>query len=143
MSLLLRVLSVLVLALLAAAYEESACGSPSVTFSTYVAGVVAGKHLDGFESCCQAHDTCYDSCSSREECDVAFGACMRNACRKRNADGQEYDECINTSGMFQTAVEALGGFAYSENCTQEQDPVQFVYDFLDINTAEILELFSM
>jgi hypothetical protein len=128
--------------------QESACGSSSVTFSTYFAGVVAGKHLPGFESCCEAHDRCYDSCSSREQCDSEFGSCMRTTCAIRNSSETDYDECLNRSGMFQTAVETLGSFAYNENCTNElvddlsADPVQLVYDFLQINTADIMEMFS-
>lgn len=123
--------------------EESACGSSSVSFSTYLAGMVAGKHLPSFESCCAAHDSCYDSCTSRDQCDMDFGECMRTTCAKRNPSATiDYEDCVNTSGVFQTAVEAFGGYAYSENCTEELNPVQFMFDFLETNTAEIMELFA-
>lgn len=135
----IRLVAVAVALAVVMASEESACGSSSVTFSTYLAGVFAGKHLPGFESCCAAHDHCYDTCTSRAQCDLDFGECMRATCWKRNAAGIEYDDCVSTSDVFQTAVETFGGIAYSDNCTEEQGPMQAVFDFLEINTAEIIE----
>jgi hypothetical protein len=53
----------------------------------------------------------------------------------------DYDDCVSTSGIFQTAVETFGGIAYTENCTEELGAVQLVYDFLQVNTAVIMEQF--
>lgn len=121
--------------------DDSACGSSSVAFSTYVAGMVAGKHLPVFESCCEIHDLCYDSCASREQCDQDFGVCMKSGCAK--SPSLTYDECVNTSGVFLSAVETFGSYAYSENCTNDLgSSVQFVFDFLEVSSAEIINMFS-
>lgn len=135
------VLLVFLLTSWSAVAEESACGSSSVAFSTYVAGMVAGKHLPVFESCCEIHDLCYDSCASRDQCDQDFGTCMKNGCAK--SPSQTYEECVNTSGMFLSAVETFGSYAYSENCTNDLgSSVQFVFDFLEVSSAEIINMLS-
>lgn len=137
--------------------EESACGSSSIAFSTYVAGVVAGKHLIGFEECCSAHDNCYDDCISREECDKQFGVCMRHTCAWRNIEDIDLEECMNTSSLFETAVQTFGGIAYYENCTTDSitssqliyefssdtaSSVKLMYDFLEVSSAELMEMLS-
>jgi hypothetical protein len=136
-----RLISIAVALACVLASDDSACGSASITYSTYLAGVVGGKHLPGFQTCCQAHDSCYDTCTSRDQCDLNFGECMRTSCAKRNDAGMDYDDCVSTSGIFQTAVETFGGIAYTENCTEELGAVQLVYDFLQVNTAVIMEQF--
>ena len=125
--------------------QESSCGSSSVAFSTYVAGLVAGRHLSTFESCCEVHDICYDSCTLRDNCDRDFGLCMRNGCAHLSEEPSDFDECVNKSGVFLSAVENFGSFAYGENCTRKQQvsPAQFVYDMLEISTSGILEMLAI
>jgi hypothetical protein len=110
---------------------ESSCGSASVAYSTEIAALYAGKHLTTFESCCAAHDKCYDDCTSRVQCDQEFGACMKHSCAFNNqastTDANEcddqavvlYEECVATSEVFFTVVEALGSLAYSVNCSAD------------------------
>lgn len=122
--------------------EESHCGSAHLTGSTFMANLVGGRHLAGFESCCESHDICYDSCATKEHCDQNFKHCMKNECTNRSETAADYEECVNKSDIFVSAVETLGGFAYDDNCTSQgaMPSAQFIYDLINSSTADLMEM---
>ena len=57
------------------------CGSYDITvdFSKY-------NNLSGFNSCCNKHDICYNSCSrTKSKCDFDFLVCLNDAVKASNA----------------------------------------------------------
>lgn len=63
------------------------------------------------ELCCDAHDYCYDTCSSgKSNCDTAFKSCLLEVCGAGNDVKSLY--CKATADLFYDIVKDIGCSSY-------------------------------
>eukprot|EP01121_Diplochlamys_sp_Union-15-3_P021238 TRINITY_DN854_c0_g1_i1.p1 TRINITY_DN854_c0_g1~~TRINITY_DN854_c0_g1_i1.p1 ORF type:complete len:109 (+),score=6.54 TRINITY_DN854_c0_g1_i1:257-583(+) len=56
-----------------------------------------------FESCCDKHDHCYDTCDVRktkEYCDNEFKECMNTLCKKITKQQGKYKQCLDQAKLY-------------------------------------------
>jgi hypothetical protein len=69
-------------------------------------GLVADKPLGfNFDPCCVVHDSCYDNCGGRSDCDNDFHQCMVGVCGEDLA-------CKATAKTYYTAVDKVAFIQY-------------------------------
>lgn len=67
-----------------------------------------------FHACCNAHDTCYSTCSkSKATCDTTFKTCMKASCTDKYKwyDPRRY-ACNDAASIYYTAVHLAGEPAF-------------------------------
>lgn len=76
-----------------------------------------GMHVPdkfGFKLCCDGHDTCYDNCRGRSNCDCTFCDCLNRKCDE--FCGKEKEECESRANYYCVTVKVAGRFFY--NCKE-------------------------
>ena len=73
----------------------------------------------GFESCCNRHDICYDTCNSdRTKCDDDFKTCLRYACDLESVHSQhnkkKLQQCHQMVDIMHSGTVGLGCTAFKE-----------------------------
>lgn len=90
--------------------SSNGCGSMGITLDT--------RHFPGFNSCCDKHDKCYDTCNNdRDKCDEAFEDCIDNVCdeAKLTQSADRVAFCVNAAGVMQTAARGLGCNSFKDS----------------------------